>query len=179
MSCSRLLKCISCWHAVRQKYQDGRRKIRWIRFSLYFAIRVVSDKIGSLFSHVHGGYLLTNKFVNDIFTHFHSRYYTFSLNLMFVVYIFSEHVHFTYFLFHSWKISTLMFTWIIIFHFLWWYNLSCSMKIYFLLPFRQVSGFLRVLRFPPPVNLTAPRYNWNLYLYWIRCSSRKTIFIQQ
>jgi hypothetical protein len=27
---------------------------------------------------------------------------------------------------------------------------------------RQVGGFLRVLRFPPPIKLTATIYNWNI-----------------
>ena len=138
MSCSRLLQCISCFHAVRQKYQDGWRKIRWNRFSLYFAIRVVLDEIGSLLSHVHGWYLLMNMFVNDNFTPVHFRYYLSSL--MFVVYFFSEHVRLRYFLLRSWKISTLVFTWNIIFHFQLWYNLSCSMKIYFLLSCWLAAG---------------------------------------
>ena len=27
---------------------------------------------------------------------------------------------------------------------------------------RQVGGFLRILRFPPPIKLNTPRYNWNI-----------------
>jgi len=33
--------------------------------------------------------------------------------------------------------------------------------IKFVSDLQQVGGFLRVLRFPPPRNLT-PRYNWNI-----------------
>jgi hypothetical protein len=32
--------------------------------------------------------------------------------------------------------------------------------IKFVTDLRHVGGFLRVLRFPPPINL--PRYNWNI-----------------
>jgi hypothetical protein len=34
--------------------------------------------------------------------------------------------------------------------------------IRFVSDLRQVGGFLRVLRFPPPIKLTAVRYNWNI-----------------
>ena len=34
--------------------------------------------------------------------------------------------------------------------------------IKFVSDLRQVSGFLRVLRFPPPIKLTAIRYNWHI-----------------
>ena len=27
---------------------------------------------------------------------------------------------------------------------------------------RKAGGFLRLFRFPPPIKLTAPRYNWNI-----------------
>jgi hypothetical protein len=31
--------------------------------------------------------------------------------------------------------------------------------IHFVSDLRQVSGFRRVIRFPPPIKMTAPRYN--------------------
>ena len=36
--------------------------------------------------------------------------------------------------------------------------------IKFVSDLRQIGGFLRVLRFPPPIKLT-PQYNWNIVKY--------------
>ena len=43
------------------------------------------------------------------------------------------------------------------------WSVRCVQKyvIKFVSDLRQVGGFLRIIRFPPPINLT-PRYNWNI-----------------
>ena len=55
-----------------------------------------------------------------------------------------------------------------------WYNIYV---VKFVSDLRQVSGFLRVLRFPPPIKLS--RSNWNtinLTILWIHFNSLKSSF---
>ena len=50
--------------------------------------------------------------------------------------------------------------------------------IKFVSDLRQVSGFIRVLRFPPAINLTAWRYSWNIVECGVKHHNPNPLFCQ-